>query len=88
MAPSAKPATTSLAQWARTTIRVSERTSASARIIRRGPDGNVPATDANAPAGAANAPAGAAKTPPDPNSGQDKSGGGGKKRRSEGGQKQ
>jgi multidrug efflux system membrane fusion protein len=46
------------------------------------------ATDANAPAGAANAPAGAAKTPPDPNSGQDKSGGGGKKRRSEGGQKQ
>jgi multidrug efflux system membrane fusion protein len=46
------------------------------------------AADATAPAGAANAPAGAAKTPPDPTSGQDKSGGAGKKRRSDGGQKQ
>jgi multidrug efflux system membrane fusion protein len=57
--------------------------------VREGAKINVrAATDANAPAGAANAPAGAAKTPPDPNSGQDKSGGGAKKRRSEGGQKQ
>jgi multidrug efflux system membrane fusion protein len=55
--------------------------------VRVAADANAPAGAANAPAGAANAPPGAAKTPPDPNSGQDKSGGG-KKRRSEGGQKQ
>ena len=49
MAPSANPATTSLAQCASTTTRVSESPTASARIARRGPAGNVPAADASAP---------------------------------------
>ena len=48
-APSANPATTSLAQCARSTMRVNERPTASARIARRGRAGNAPAADASAP---------------------------------------
>ena len=49
MAPSANPATTSLAQWAKTTTRVSESPTANARTARRGPAGSVPAAEASAP---------------------------------------
>ena len=49
MAPRANPATTSLAQCARTTTRVSESPIANARIAQRGRVRNVPAAEASAP---------------------------------------
>lgn len=49
MAPSANPATTSLAQCAKTATLVSERPTANARIALRGPAGKAPAADASAP---------------------------------------
>jgi hypothetical protein len=47
--PTANPATTSLAQCARTATRVSERPTARVRTTRRGPTGRAPAADASAP---------------------------------------